>query len=224
MAVIAIDSSSPAIDGSSFSDVLTTSAFNPPDNSLLVATTLSNVAPQSITNNGAALTWTLRKQSSGGLVSIYTAPLTAGRTGMTVTASWLTTFTRSFKVDVITGADLSSPIGATGNGTSSTNAVTVTGYTSTVAGSRGLCGAIDGNDLGTPSSTDSAVTNNSAMRIVKASNTATASSSVTFNLDAAGSGTPSWSWAAVEIVPAPDPPRSAVYVFNQAAVHRAANW
>ncbi len=221
---IDIDASSPAIVGSGIIDVVTTATFNPPDSSLMVATTLSNTVPTSITNNGAALTWTLRKASADQKVNIYTAPLTTGRTGMTVTATWATTFERALKVDVITGADLTTPIGATGTGTSSTNNVTVTGYSSTAAGSRGLCGANEDNNLGTPTSTDSAVTNQHFIRVVKAANTATAATSVTFNLDAAGSGTPAWTWAAVEVLPAPDPPRMAVYVANLTAVHRAANW
>ncbi|MDH2424727.1 hypothetical protein [Sphaerisporangium sp. TRM90804] len=221
---VAIDASSPAITGSFSATLLTTASFDPPDSSLLVATTMSNVGPNSITNNGAALTWTLQKQGGSGAVSIYTAPLLAARTGMTVTATWVASTTRVFKLDVVTGADLTSPIGASGSGTSSTNNVTVNGYVSTVAGSRGLCGSNDGNGLGSPTSTDSAVSNQSSMRVVKASNTASPGSTVTFNLDAFGASAPSWSWAAVEIVPAPEPPRLAVHVVNRTAVHRASNW
>ncbi len=220
---VAIDASSPAIAGGAIIDLVTTASFDPPNESLLVATAMSNFAPTSITNNGAALTWTLRKQNAGSTVSIYTAPLTVGRTGMTVSASWPTTFKRVLKVDVITGADLIAPIGASGTGTSATNNATVNGYTSTIVDSRGLCGAVDSNDLGTPTSTDSAVASQNCLRAVKASNTATLST-VTFNLDAAGSSTPDWGWAAVEIVPAPDPPRYAVHIRNRTAVHRASSW
>lgn len=197
---VALDASSPALATTPIATSVTTAAFNPPSSTLLVATAISIDAPTSITNNGTALTWTLRKRSAADSVSIYTAPLPTGRTGMTVTANWGGTLGRSLKVDVFTGADLSVPIGADGTGASSTNAVTVTGYTSTNAGSRGVCGAYDSNTLGTPSSTDDEVAaSNGAMRVVKATNTATAGTAVTFNLDAAGAGTPAWSWAAVEI-------------------------
>lgn len=220
--IIAIDGSSPAITsgiGTSF----TTSAFNPPDNSLLVATFMGS-SSATISNNGTALTWTQRATNTNNC--IYTAPLATGRTGMTVTAGIGTSSSRGFKVDVITGADLSTPVGATGTGSSATQNVNVNGYTSTLAGSRGLCSVFESNGLGLPSSSDDEAAWSSVfdgMRVAKASNTATVGSTVTFNLVAPSSG-PSWSWLAVEIMPAPDPPRPAVYVRNIAAVHRAANF
>lgn len=225
---VAIDASSPAIVSGVVASAVTTAPFDPLDSSLLVATTLSSSIPDSITNNGAALTWTQRAVDSNQLTVIYTAPLPSGRTGMTVTATWLATAGRALKVDVLTGADLSIPVGATGSGLSTVNNVTVNAYTSTVDGSRGICGAVDFNDLGAPTSTDDEVaasaTAVSGMRVIKAANTTPAGSTVTFNLDAAGTGTPSWGWAAVEILPAAIVVVPTRIVQSVAAVHRASTW
>lgn len=220
---VAIDSSSPVVV-SSIGTTLTTASFNPPDASLLVATVMGGGNP-SMSNNGAALTWTSRVTSLD--VEIFTAPLPTGRTGMTVTTTSGNSVSWGFKLDVITGGNLSSPVGATGTGDSSTNNLTVAGYVSTVAGSRGISGGFDENGLGTPSTTDDGAAWTgvfSGIRVAKSAVTATVGTSVTFNFDAAGSSSAGWDWAAVEIVPALDPPRPAVYVANLTAVHRAANF
>lgn len=220
---VAIDASSPAVV-SSIGTSLTTASFNPPDSSLLVATVMGGSSP-TMSNNGAAITWTSRVSSFD--VEIFTAPLPAGRTGMTVTVTNGNSVSWGLKLDVITGGNLSSPVGATGTGDSSTNNLTVAGYTSTIAGSRGIGGALDSNGLGLPSTTDDGAAWTgvfSGIRVAKAANTATAGSSVTFNFDAAGSSSAGWDWVAVEIVPALDPPRPAVYVANLTALHRAANF
>lgn len=220
---VAIDASSPAVV-SSIGTSLTTASFNPPDSSLLVATVMGGNNP-SMSNNGAAITWTSRVASIE--VEIFTAPLPTGRTGMTVTVTSGSSVSWGFKLDVVTGANLSSPVGATGTGDSSTNNLTATGYASTVAASRGISGAFDENGLGLPSTTDDgAAWSNvfAGIRVAKAANTAVAGTSVTFNFDAAGSSSAGWDWAAVEIVPALDPPRPAVYVANLTALHRAANF
>lgn len=220
---VAIDASSPAI-AAALSSSTTTSSFNPPDNSVLVAVVMAT-ASATMSNNGAALTWTSRVENSNG-AEIFTAPLAAGRTGMTVTASG-GGGEIAFKIYVITGGDLSTPVGATGTGSSGTNNVTVTGYTSTLNGSRGICAAYDFSGRGTPSSTDDESTYSlisAGMGVAKAANTSPAGTNVTFNLDAGSTSAGSWYWAAAEIVPAPDPVRPAVYVNNITAVHRASRW
>jgi len=219
---VAIDASSPAISAQLSSSV-TTDAFDPPS-SLLVAVVMC-ATDAVMSNNGTALTWTSRKQDTADFNSeIFTAPLATGRTGMTVTATG-GGGQLALKVYVITSADLSTPVGATGSGTSTTNNVTVNGYTSTVNGSRGIAAAVDGDGLGTPSSTDDESTFSlilSGMAVAKAANTATAGSNVTFNLDAAGVGTASWAWIAVEILPTAE--SRITIVQSLTAVHRAANF
>jgi hypothetical protein len=200
---VAIDASSPSLQAG-LSNSLTTSAFNPPDNSVLVAVVIRSTGT-TISTNGTALTWTSRKEDTdSGNIEIFTAPLVTGRTGMTVTASGATTGELALKVYVITGGDLSNPVGATGSGTSTANAPNVTGYTSTVAGSRGICGAFDQSARGLPTSTDDEAGYNlfsSGMSVAKAANTTPAGTAVTFNLDAGGTSTGNWYWIAVEILP-----------------------
>lgn len=212
---IAIDASSPAIVLTT-ADPVTTASFSPPANTLLVACVFvenSTDPAISISNTGTSLTWTQRALrttaeagSNAGEVAIYTAPNTNSQSGITVTASITgVTSVAAIKVYVLTGADLSTPVGATGEGTSTTNNVTVNAYTSTVNNSRGICAAHDWLALGAPSSTDDEETFSngalSGMAITKSANTTPSSSSVTFNLDAAGTSTPRWQWVAVEIKP-----------------------
>lgn len=199
---VAIDASSPAI-AAQLGSSATTASFNPPDNAVLVAVVFGTDSA-TMSNNGGALTWTSRKEDGiGSSLEIFTAPLPTGRTGMTVTATG-GGGEIALKVYVITGGDLSSPVGATGNGTSAVNNPTVTGYTSTFAGSRGICGAFDQSGRGMPTSTDdeSAYSLVSAgMGVAKAANTATAGTAVTFNLDAASTSGGTWYWVAVEVKP-----------------------
>ncbi len=222
---VAIDASSPAMVAQLASSG-TTAAFNPPDNSVLVAVVFGT-ASATMSNNGAALTWTSRlEDGNGSSIEIFTAPLTTGRTGMTVTVTG-GGGEIALKVYVVTGCDPATPVGATGGGTSTSNNVTVNGYSSTIAGSRGLAGAYDSSGRGTPSSTDDESAYSlvsSGMAVVKAANTATPGTTVTFNLDASGSAGGTWYWIAVELLPQPDAPRLAVYTVTSAAVHRGSRW
>jgi hypothetical protein len=196
---------------------LTTASFSPPAGTLLMACVfVENSTDQaiSISNSGTALTWTQRvirttaeAGSSSGQIAIYTAPNATAQSGITVTMSVdnVTSFA-ALKVLTITGAELSNPVGATGEGSSTTNNVTVNAYTSTVQYSRGFGAAHDWQGLGTPTSSDDEETFNSAnvlsgMTIWKGAKTDTSGSTVTLNLDAAGTGTPKWLWVAVEILP-----------------------
>jgi len=212
---ITFDSSTPAV-ASSNGAAVTTAAFNPPNNSLLVACVMSNSnTGQNITitmsNNGSAVTWTNqveRDLGDGGAVrghaSIWTTPLTTGRTGMTVTA---TSNTGSggigMKVFVITGHDTSSPIGAVGEGSSTTNNITPNALTTTVNAVRVLGCAGDWNDLGLPTTTDTGYAFNASgydgIAVHKAADTASAGTTVTLNFDAGGTGAPEWNWVAVEV-------------------------
>jgi len=212
---IAIHGSSPAIATGDSTTVIT-ATFSPPADSLLVACVFAidgDSATIGVSNSGTAQTWTQRARrdeaDSGsriGLAAIYTAPNATAQTNITVTATTNNNGGIGLKVYVVTGVSLTTPVGATGEGSSTTNNVTVAAYTSTGAGSRGIAVAHDASQTGTPTSTDdeSAVldfdTGLTGMGIVKASNTATPGTSVMFNLDASGTDPAEWNWAAVELL------------------------
>lgn len=223
---VAIDASTPAI-AAALANTITTSSFNPPDSSLLVAIPFRAIG-LTMSNNGTALTWTSRKQDvDGSSIEIFTAPLPAARTGMTVTVSGGSSGEIALKTYVLTGADLTNPVGATGAGNSGTNNVTVTAYTSTIDGSRGLCGAYDSSARGLPTSTDNEDAYNiisSGMAVAKAANTTPAGTNVTFNLDAGGTAGGTWYWIAVEILPQVDPLRARLPVQSPTAMHRSYSW
>lgn len=201
---IDIHVSSPAGVNRAFigSGALTTATFSPPAGSLLVAVVSAEDAV-TLANSGTARTWTKRVGGALAGTSIWTAPNPTALTNITVTA---TTAGGGLKVYVVTGQHTTSPIGTTGTGDTTVNNATVTGYTSTAAGSRGFCAAIEVNNRGLPASTDDEYAYNQdldGLCIVKAANTGTTSTAVTFNLDAAGSSVADWVWAALEILPAP---------------------
>ncbi|GGK61122.1 hypothetical protein Sme01_02760 [Sphaerisporangium melleum] len=206
---LAIGTSPSLVSGSG--ETQTTASFSPPADSLLVAVAMLydyEGGGRSPTNTGTPLTWTLQESddttpaTSG--VRIYTAINAAAQSGITVSAQF-SNGRGALKVYVITGHDRVTPVGNTGFGTTSTGNATVTGYSSTRDGSRGICGAID-FDLGSLSSSDVAEAFTSGgiaipgLAISKASNTTGVSTNVTFNMNN-GSGSADWAWAAVEIIP-----------------------
>ena len=201
---LAIDSSTPAVV-SGATETITTASFSPPAGSLLVAVLMGfDSADRAPTNTGTALTWTLRKDD-GLTTRIYTAANASAQTGITVTGRF-DSDQGAVKVYVFTGAENASPVGATGSGTTSTNNATVNAYTSTFAGSRLIAGVIEGNALGSVSSTDdedawSINLGLKGMALTKSANTTSAGTVVTINLDAAGTSAADWGWAAVEIKP-----------------------
>lgn len=202
----------------------TTATFSALADSLLVAVVMCfDTTDRPPTNSGTALTWTYRHEAGSGAGRIYTAP-NASAQSITVSAEF-SSGQGALKVYVFTGHDPVSPVGALGAGSSSTNNATVNGYTSTRDGSRGIATAIDHNGLGLPSSTDvedawDNPINLDGMSITKSANTV-GLNTVTFNLDAGGSGTPDWSWAAVEILPAMVVPRPGHAVHVGQAVMRS---
>jgi hypothetical protein len=227
---ITIETSPALVSGDSS---VTTASFTRPAGGLLVAMVGANTDDAPVVSGGS-LTWTRRVQRVDSAVSfgeIWTAPCpTAG--SMTVTAAVTGDFMAvGLKVIALSGQDSGDPIGASGAGGSSTNNLTVTGYVSTVAGSRGFFAALNGADLaGTPTSTDTGFGwsvglssfDLGGINVYKAANTATSGTSVAFNADAPGSGSVDWQWAALEIKPALDG-RSRAFV-SRAAAHRAASW
>lgn len=207
---------------------VTTATFNPPAQSLIA---VGIVAAEAITGvSGGGLTWTVRVQrSTSGQVEWWTAPNLSAQTGVTVTVSapgGIFAAHIAAKAYVLTGVDLTNPVGATGNNSTTTNNATVTGYTSTRSESRGLIAALDASGQGLPTSTDDEVAFSGdldGLIAVKSLDTPLAGTGVTFNLDAGGSGAASWQWAAIEIQP---PPVAVVSrpAIPKAAVHRAASF
>lgn len=96
-------------------------------------------------------------------------------------------------------------VGTTGEGASATNAITPTALTTTVANSWVVGVGTDWNALGNGTSTDTfeaaTPTDFSSLAVRKAAATPSASTAVTLNFDAAGTGAPVWTWAALEVAP-----------------------
>jgi hypothetical protein len=229
---LAVDASSPArATGASTNGTVTvtTPAFNPPSSTVLVATVQANVrnspnpattgaATGAITNNSTALTWTKvaeqNKASTGGqfgYAAVFVAPLSTGRTGMTVTAT-LTDINAaptninapSIKVYAVTGADLVNPVGGSAAGSTTTNAFTTTAFTTVGSSSMEFVAGCDWNALGNPTSTDMTVdsftTAGSDISGVSGFKTlGAAGASATANLDAGGTVAAAWNWVTAEI-------------------------
>lgn len=214
---IAIDASSPALV-SGASSTQTTASFSPPGGTLLVACAafeaLSTAnATITLSNTGTALTWTQRARRDGndsggnqGIAAIYTAPNFGGQSGITVSAvSSKSGDAGGLKVFVVTGADLASPVGATGEGSDGEASTTPNAYTSTVAASRAFGVGSDFSVQGSPTSSDTGFGFLVASRIggvavYKGADTATAGSVVTLNFNNVGSFA-LWNWAAIEVLP-----------------------
>ena len=198
-----------------------TGSFTPANGALLIACFSTNTnAGENVTPVVSTLTGT-----SGAWTKIAEAPATTGDgnssiwwaiadgSAITVRGTSNTaqsTKFQSIKIYVVTGQH-ATPIGASALGVSTTNNLTTTAYVSTANNSRGFVIGTDWNDLGTPTSSDttldtfydgSAGDDLCGCSGVKASDTATSGTSVTFNLDAAGAGAADWTWVAVEVVPA----------------------
>jgi hypothetical protein len=231
---LAVDASSPALVTGDTPRV--TASFTAPADSLLVALCSSNSGSvtHSVTNTGGSLTWTSRVKrdilDSGGnvpAVEIFTAPAVSSvaRT-VTLTSSAGGDFV-VLKVLVITGVELAGPVGASGEGSSSTANLTPNVYTSTGRGSLAVGIAADENQAGTVTSSDVGYAWNvsgetSGIAVHKAATTPTPGSTVTLNFNGA-SGSRLWNWCAIEILGKPDVPRATV-LRPAGAVHRAASW
>jgi hypothetical protein len=200
---------------------LTSAAFTPPNSSLLVLTVQTDsasatTAPVVAVSSSPALTWTKQAQrqagdsgAQGGHASVWTAPVTTGQS-TTVSVqhqgSTIGTDRMSCKLYIVTGHDAATPAGATGTGSSTTNSITPTLFTSQTAGVAFVAGT-DWNALGAgttpPTSSDltrDAASYNTQIDVLSGYKTiASAGASVTANLDAAGTAAAAWNWAAVEV-------------------------
>lgn len=219
---IARDASSPArfnITGNgSGSESGTSGSFTPPNSSLLRLSVCvnSNGASPTFnlpTNTGTGVgTWALLKSqvnASGGTVAIYEAQVSTGSaTTVSITISTVGTNTAAVDaaawVDVWTGADSSQSGAATAGGTSATQNISPT-ISTTRTGSQVHGVAVDWNQRGTPTSTDTidgydVATFTSGGRAYKAANSGSPGSvAVNFNAAAAS---PQWCYALAEILAA----------------------
>ncbi|MEU4224270.1 hypothetical protein AB0F17_08255 [Nonomuraea sp. NPDC026600] len=208
---LAIDASTPALASGTSSS--TTASFTAPAGSLLVALCADEDGTVgTMSNSSTALTWTARvsrtSAESGVFVSliVFTA-VAATSVARTVTyTSAVGGSQTDLKVLVVTGADVvGTPAGAVGEGNSTTINLTVNAYTSTVANSRGVGIAADGNAAGNPTSSDTGFAFNhagaySGIAVHKAADTAVGGSTVTLNFNG-GASARDWAWVAVEILP-----------------------
>lgn len=231
---IAIDASSPAIvTGTS---PKTTASFTAPADSLLVALCASNsgTVTHTVTNSGTALTWTSRAMrditDSGAntpAVEIFTAPAVPSVARTVTLTSSNGGDAVELKVLVITGVDLSAPVGATGEGSSATSNLTASVYTSTAASSRAVGIAVDQNQSGNPTSSDVGFAWNvsgetSGIAVYKAADTPVVGTGVTLNFN--GSGSRAWNWCAIEVLAVIVPFVAGRGLMLGQAVNRAANY
>lgn len=175
-----------------------------------IAADTGGAAPTITLTSVPALTWTQRIASGGSNTSqvrLYTAVATGATTTATIAVPGSSA--RALQLYKVTGYNTAQPIGVTWSGTSSTNNWTASTYVSSTAGSIGMAVASDWAALGAPSSTDLGQpshlqvtgTSLSWIAVRKAAPTATAGTSVSFNVDAAGGGTPAWRAVAMELRP-----------------------
>ena len=208
---LAIDSSTPAlVSGTSSS---TTASFAAPAGSLLVALCADEDGTVgTMSNSGTALTWTARVSRTAAESGVFVSALAFTAVAATSVARTVT-YTSAvggsqtdLKVLVVTGADVTgTPTGAVGEGNSTTINLTVNAYTSTVANSRAVGIAVDGDASGNPTSSDVGfafhhVIVYSGIAVHKSADTAVAGSTATLNFNG-GASSRDWAWAALEILP-----------------------
>jgi hypothetical protein len=171
-----------------------------------------------LTPSSTGLTWTERARRTGtdsgaqsGVAAIFTAPVASGvaRTVSVTTSAANTEDNGGVKIWALTGADTTSPVGATGEGSSTTNAIVPTVLTTTANGSLVIGCGVEWNALGAPTTTDDAAAaaytvagGISGIAPRKASVTALSGTGVTLSFDAFGTGAAAWNWCAVEILAA----------------------
>ena len=167
-----------------------------------------------ISVSGGSLTWTNRVErdlgdagANSGHASIWTAPVGTGAS-MTVSVRRTTTGGGtnriSAKVYLVTGQH-ASPIGAVGEGSSTTNDITPTVFTSTGENSYGFGAACDWSANGIPVSSDlteDGADYSLAISVVDGFKDLGASGAESMNFDAFDVAAATWNWAALEILAA----------------------
>jgi hypothetical protein len=212
---IAVDGSSPAIVGGSATS-LQTATFSPPAGSVLVACVHTDPSRTiTISNTVASLTWntifTSTTTTPGNTATAFYATLNSGATNMSVTAAGSVNNDFALKVYVITGADMSTPLGAVNSGGATPDAGKPLSKTLVpqVANSLGIICAEDFtlNDVGATSSSTTTwtgydvfqnIAGGSGWRVMGA-----AGGTETFTVDVAGTQGAQWAWGVFEIRSAP---------------------
>lgn len=216
---LAVDGSAPIrFTGTPADNIdITSASFTPPANSLMMCAISTNSNAQATlvsVSDSEGGTWqeevrrNLTEAGLEGHASIWRRTTAVTTTSMTVSvrrtndSGGTGAFDRvSAKVYVITGQH-AAPIPTTGEGSSTTNNLTASIFTSAHANSLALVAATDWNANGTPTSSDLTLdTFNhagvlSGLSGYKSLGTAGAE---TANLDAAGTAAAEWNWCAVEI-------------------------
>jgi hypothetical protein len=238
---IAVDASSPA-RVTTAATAATTAAFNPPACLLVVCTSAtggSQINPTiAITSNGTALTWVeigrstpITTGTSGtmdGCAAIHAAVLTAGRTGMTVTATQTSgSSPTSIKLYCLTGTNVAGTFYANSTlGFSTVNQINTTAFTSTSAASLFMMSATDWSASGVPTSADTTAdgyTQSTALSGMSGYRAIASIASQTCDLNGAGVDPVEWMYVTAEILPpAPRPIGRAVKTSQ--AINRAATY
>lgn len=203
-----VDASSPSLVTGT-GPTVTSGTFSPPAGSLIVACVVLNHSNASTALTASfggtpTLTWTQRALrnaadagAQGGAAQISTAPASTGTHQVSATNSGGNHLgLKLFVVTAYTGT------GASGEGSSTTNAITPTLFTVSGSGSLVVVCGSEWNALGNPTSSDLTLTPmNIASQISGAMGykNGPASGSATANLDAAGTGAAAWNWCAIEI-------------------------
>ncbi|MGW4663171.1 hypothetical protein [Streptosporangium sandarakinum] len=232
---IAVDASSPALVSDNGS--ATTAAFTAPAGSLLVALCAAGggAGTNTVSNSGTGLTWaTWVNHQAGQDAGAYNATamiataVAATAVSRTVTLTATNGSFVALKVLVLTDVNTADPVGATGEGHSTTANLTAAAYTSTVDNSRAVGIATDSSSTTTePITSDvgfafAQLFDYSGIAVHKAANTPTAGSAVTLNFNG-GAVTRTWNWAAIEIKPSA-PPLQPQPPLNTAALIRSSYW
>lgn len=220
---------------------ITSGAFTPPNNSVLVvvvnADTTSSAGGVNITVSGGGLTWVQKAESDAGTgsgqeghVSIHRAVVGTGASmTIDVARTGSSTSRVSCKVYIVTGASTVSPDGQTATGGSTTDNISPS--LTTLANGRLFGGATDwGQTASDPSSTDIEdaahyVGNISCLSAYKSADH-TSGTSQSINFDSIGAS-PNWNYALYEVRVAAAPtidtqPRTQTVVTNAVATFTVA--
>lgn len=215
---ITVDGSTPAGFGAGASATsITSAAFTPPVGSRIILLFGADSNAGETTNvtttgtGGDAITFAKSVRNSGLYAEVWISDPCPTAISRTVTASvsggggatllWAQPL-------VLNGVDPTTPLGATGfNASANTaNVANPTAYTSTVDNSLCVFVAMDDSNNGAPTTTDvgfaATTTGESWLAGYKAAATTPSGSTVSINLDAAGTNAATWWWAAAEILPA----------------------
>lgn len=219
---LALDASTPAqavTTGTAPALTATTASFTAPNNSVLIASAYAAgpnaAATQSwVVSDTGSLTWTLinsrdvSEGNSGGVTHYWAKTTSAASRTVSVqaTSSLGDTWDVVLDLRVWTGANLADPIGAIGEGSSTSNEITPSAFTSEAASSILIAAVQDWNALGVPSSSDLTASTYDRAGIysgLSGYKLLGAAGAQTFNYNSFGAGSPLLNWCAFELLAEP---------------------